>query len=36
VVQEARIELVLNLNAAKILGITSPLPLLDRVDELSE
>jgi putative tryptophan/tyrosine transport system substrate-binding protein len=34
--QATRIELILNLNAAKALGITVPITLLGRADEVIE
>ena len=34
--QATRVELILNLNAAKVLGITLPLGLLARADEVIE
>ena len=36
VVQAVKIELVLNLKVAKTLGVTFPLPLLGRADEVIE
>jgi putative tryptophan/tyrosine transport system substrate-binding protein len=34
--QSAKIELIINLKAAKTLGLTVPLPLLGRADEVIE
>jgi putative ABC transport system substrate-binding protein len=36
VVQETKIQLVINLRVAKTLGLTFPLPLLGRADEVIE
>jgi putative ABC transport system substrate-binding protein len=35
-VQETKIQLVINLRVAKTLGLTFPLPLLGRADEVIE
>jgi putative tryptophan/tyrosine transport system substrate-binding protein len=35
-VQSTKVELILNLKSAKALGVTVPLPLLGRADEVIE